>query len=233
MTSPDHSWDGSGELEYPRSDWDQYRQLDRLVDHWKRPGWGGGRRSYHWIIRFDDSPEVQRLAARCQARLGHLRTLDLAPVSSLHMTLQRVSFTDEITSAQALAVAAAANDRNAGLPPFAAIVGPLTGSADSVHFSVGPHRPFQLLRHAAAAATADVRGVAAVPAQPTNFDPHISIAYNHRPTAAKPVIEQVATVRSIPPVTVRIDAVSLVELRRDGHTYAWRQIAAVPLAGEG
>ncbi|GIM87335.1 2'-5' RNA ligase family protein [Salinispora arenicola] len=233
MSSAEGAGDGPDELEYIRSDWNRYRQLDRLVDHWQRPGWSAGRRSYHWIVRFDNRPTVQQLATRCQARLGHLNTLDLAPVESLHMTLQRVSFTDEITSSQALAVAAVATERCAAMRPFTATVGPLTGSANSVHLSVGPHRPFHLLRHAVVAATAHVRGAEAVPGHAATFDPHVSIAYNRRPTAAKPVIEQVATVRSLSPVTVQVDAISLVELRRDGHSYIWRQIMAVPLAGQG
>lgn len=225
--------DRPDEYGYIRSDWHRYRQLDRLVNHWERPGWEAGRRSYHWIVRFDGRPAVQRLVERCQARLGHLETLDLVPVESLHLTVQRVSFTDEITSSQALAVAAAATGRCASIRPFAATVGPLTGSANSVFLSVGPHRPFHLLRHAVVAATAHVRGAGAVPDHPTTFDPHVSIAYNRRPTVAKPVIEQVATVRSIPPVVVQVETVSLVELRRDDHTYLWRLIAAVPLAARG
>ncbi|WP_027644660.1 2'-5' RNA ligase family protein [Salinispora oceanensis] len=225
--------DRPDENEYIRSDWHRYRQLDRLVNHWERPGWEAGRRSYHWIVRFDERPAVQRLAERCQARLGNLETLDLVPVGSLHLTVQRVSFTDEITSSQALAVAAAASERCASIRPFAATVGPLTGSANSVFLNVGPHRPFHLLRQAVVAATAHVRGAEAVPDHPTTFDPHVSVAYNRRPTVAKPVIEQVATARSLPPVAVQVETVSLVELRRDGHTYLWRQIAAVPLAARG
>lgn len=225
--------DRPDENEYIRSDWRRYRQLDRLVNHWERPGWEAGRRSYHWIVRFDERPAVQRLAERCQARLGNLETLDLVPVGSLHLTVQRVSFTDEITSSQALAVAAAASERCASIRPFAATVGPLTGSANSVFLNVGPHWPFHLLRQAVVAATAHVRGAEAVPDHPATFDPHVSIAYNRRPTVAKPVIAQVATARSIPSVTVQVETVSLVELRRDGHTYLWRQIAAVPLAARG
>lgn len=217
--------------DYVRSDWNRYRQLDTLINHWNRPGWTNGRRSYHWIVRFDDHPAVRQLTTRCQDRLRHLPTLDLVPATSLHLTLQRVGFTDEITPATAHAVAAAARDRYAALPPFAATVGPLAGSAGAVRFSAGPHQPFHRLRDTAIDAVAQVRGLDAVPARTADFLPHVSIAYNSTATDAMPIIEQVAALRSLEPVTVPVEAVDLVELRRDGRAYAWRLIATAPLTG--
>lgn len=217
--------------DYIHADWDRYRQLSTLVNHWDRPGWTDGRRSYHWIVRFDDCPAVRALAARCQDQLRHLPTLDLVPATSLHLTLQRVGFTDQITTADAHAVAAAAREQYAAMPPVTTTIGPLAGSAGAVRFSAGPHQPLRRIRNTARTAVAEVLGTDAVSAPAADFVPHVSIAYNNTSVDAELIIEHVATLRTLATTTVQIDAVDLVELRRDGPSYVWGTVATVPLAG--
>lgn len=217
--------------EYVRVDWDQYRRLTTLVNHWDRPGWNGGRRSYHWIVRFDGDQAVRQLAARCQRHLHHLPTLDMVPAAGLHLTVQRIAFTDELSLGAAHAVAVAARDQYAALPAVTTTVGPLAGSTGAVRFSVGPHQPLRRIREVARAAIAYVRGTDAVAGRATDFVPHVSIAYNSRPIEARPIIEQVAMLRSLGSVTARIGAVDLVELRRDDRRYVWEPIVSVPLDG--
>ncbi len=231
MASADRQPPVTRASEYVRADWERYRRLTSLVNHWDRPGWNSGRRSYHWIVRFDDDPAVRRLAARCQQHLRHLPTLDLVPAAGLHLTVQRVAFTDEISISDAHAIADAAHDRYAALPVVTAMVGPLAGSSGAVRFSVGPHQPLRRIRETARDAIAQVRGADAVPARATDFVPHVSIAYNSRPTEARPIIQQVAMLRSLESVMVRIGAIDLVELRRDGRQYVWERIISVPLGG--
>jgi 2'-5' RNA ligase len=218
--------------DYVHADWDRYRQLSTLINHWDRPGWTDGRRSYHWIVRFDDCPVVRALTAHCQDHLRHLPTLDLVPATSLHMTLQRVAFIDQITTGDARVVAAAARERYADMPPVTTTIGPLAGSAGAVRFSAGPHRPLRRIRSVARAAIVAVRGTDADSAPAADFIPHVSIAYNNTPIGAQPIIEQVATLRSLAPVTVQIRAVDLVELRRDGPSYVWSPVVTVPLTGQ-
>jgi len=85
-------------------DWREYSQLEQLINHWDRPGWTPTRHSYHWLIALDD-PALQRLVERCQAGLGDLPMLDLVPLSSLHVTLERVGFADELTEDEACVTA--------------------------------------------------------------------------------------------------------------------------------
>ena len=76
-------------------DWSRYRALDRLANHWDRPGWSPGRRSYHWVSAVRPVPlRAASPTAYCQAALQHIATLDMVPMSSLHITLQRVAFTE-------------------------------------------------------------------------------------------------------------------------------------------
>ena len=216
--------------DYVHADWQRYRSLEHLINHWDRPGWTPGRRSYHWILSLAHQPELHALATACQQALTDIPTLDLVPVDDLHLTLQRAGFTDQLTPAEARTVAEAARPRCAALAPLRLTIGPLAGSAGAVRFSVGPHAPVVRVRAAVRAAIADVYGDHAVPARSTPFIPHASIAYNNTPTSAEPTVRCVAALRSLRPVTVCVETVDLVELRREHHRYTWHTVAAIPLS---
>ncbi|HEV7899971.1 MAG TPA: 2'-5' RNA ligase family protein [Planosporangium sp.] len=216
---------------YIAADWRRYQALDQIVNHWNRPGWVDGRHSYHWLLTFEQASELRVLAARCQAQLQELPGLDLVPLSSLHVTLQRVGFTDQIAPAEVHAIAEAGRVRCAALTPLVLRIGPLAGSAGAVRFSVGPHAPVGHVLNAVRAAVADVRGDGTLPDSDGNFIPHVSIAYSNADAPSAPVIQRVAALRSLGSVAARIDAVRLVELRRVGHSYAWEPVARVRLGG--
>ncbi|OLB80269.1 MAG: hypothetical protein AUI14_07315 [Actinobacteria bacterium 13_2_20CM_2_71_6] len=215
---------------YIADDWHRCQALERLVNHWNRPGWVDGGRSYHWLLSFRNQPEVRALAARCQAHLEDFRTLDLVPIASLHVTALRAGFTDEMSRAEAEAVAEAVSKRCATLAPMTLRVGPLAGSAGAVRFSAGPHEPVRRVLAELRAAMADVRGTEAPPDQPHPFIPHVSIAYSNTDMLAGPVIERVAALRELGFTTTRVDCVDLVELRREGRSYAWDTLSQVEFA---
>src|SRR2546430_695877 len=124
---------------YIADDWHRCQALERLVNHWNRPGWVDGGRSYHWLLSFRNQPEVRALAARCQAHLEDFRTLDLVPIASLHVTALRAGFTDEMSRAEAEAVGEAGSKRCAPLAPLTPPGGPPAGSAGAGSFSAGAH----------------------------------------------------------------------------------------------
>lgn len=217
--------------DYADEDWIRYRTLDYLINHWERSGWRPGRRSYHWMMCLGESEAVHKLANGCQAALGHIPTLDLVPAKGLHLTVQKVGFTDEVPAAQLDQIVAAAQRRLVVITPISLRVGPLAGSAGAVRFSAGPHPPVRNVRLALRQALAEVRGELAVPARATEFVPHVSIAYNNTPTDAAPIIDLVATLRSVAPVTTAIPSVDLVELRREHRSYAWDVLATATLGG--
>jgi hypothetical protein len=208
-------------------DWCLFAALDRLGNHWDRPEWTPGRRSFHWMLTFDHAYSLHALTARCQEQL-QLPVLDPVPVDGLHLTLQRVAFTDQISTVDLDRVTEAAAHGLASLTAFALMVGPVAGSAGAVRFSVQPWGPVVRLREAILGAIIEALGSDAV--RPSAFRPHVGIAYCNRPTDAEPVISAVAPLRALPTAPVEVAAVSLVELRRDGPTYRWDTVTRLPLA---
>jgi 2'-5' RNA ligase len=211
-------------------DWRSFAALDRLGNHWDRPGWTPGRRSYHWMLTFEDATGLHDLARRCQEQL-RLPVLDPVPLDGLHLTLQRVAFTDQISAADLDAVTDTAIHQLAGHTPFTLTVGPIAGSPGAVRFSVRPWEPVVRLREALLDAITLVLGPAAV--STSAFRPHVGIAYCNQPTDAEPVISAVAPLRALPPAHVTIATASLVELRRDDRTYRWETVTQLRLAQEG
>ncbi|RKR88394.1 2'-5' RNA ligase superfamily protein [Micromonospora pisi] len=229
MTPPDPTRLEIHSRDYVIADWNRYRTLDRLANHWDRPGWSNGRRSYHWILRFDQYPSLRRLTAYCQAALQHISTLDMAPMSSLHLTLQRVAFTDEIQPAVVDAIAAVAAGKYALVPPATITVGPLAGSPGAVRFSAGPHAPIVAVRKIARAAI----GYIHLAERTTAFVPHVSIAYSNSSHPAAAIIEQVASLRHADVAVVEVTSVELVELRREERAYAFDVLHSLPLQTAG
>lgn len=212
-------------------EWNRFQQVQRMVNHWDRPGWTPGRRSYHWMVMLGDVPALTALANRCQEQLRDLPHLDMVPTTSLHITMQRLAFTDEVSPAVAAAVVNDVRRRCVDFPAIPVEIGPLAGSPGAVRFSVGPPEPVSRLHDLIRESIAEVRGSTAPPEQASGFVPHVSIAYHNTPADARPLVQRVASLRHLPPVTTVIQSVDLVELRREGHRYVTTKQADVRLAG--
>ncbi|MGW3728885.1 2'-5' RNA ligase family protein [Streptomyces sp. NPDC000851] len=205
-------------------DWAAFSALPEMTDHWSRPGWFDGARAYYWMLTFPDASALTDLALRCQEVLAPLG-LDLIPEDGLHITLARVGGRDVVTRGRLDVLARTA----ARLLPsaFTLRAVPLAGSRGAVRFSVGPWRPLVRL-HAALLQAGRAEGL--TPPKPTaHFRPHLSVAYNNRRRDARPVVDAVASLRSLPAVDVEVADVQLVELRRDGVTYRWDVLESLPL----
>jgi 2'-5' RNA ligase len=209
-------------------DWNAFSELPSMTNHWERPGWRPGRRSYHWLLTFDDEPALQELARRCQQGLRHL-PLDLVPLDSLHLTLRRVGFTDELTPQRAHAVAKAVSERCQGLPPFPLAVGPLAGSRGAIRFSISPWDGLIDIRQRLHAEATDIVDGGRPPRRVDTFRPHISIAYCDRDLPLAPVLQAMVPLRRLAPVKVLVHTINLVVLRREGRAYRWRVQTRVPL----
>ncbi|WP_230203183.1 2'-5' RNA ligase family protein [Parafrankia discariae] len=166
-------------------DWHHFASIDRLDNHWNRPGWTPGRRSYHWMPTFQDATEPHTPADRCQRRL-RLPVLDSVPPDGLHLTLRRLAFTDQIGRADIGRAVEQTRARLAGTKPFSLTVGPLAGSSGALHFSVLPWAPPVAIRDGIIDAITAALGPAAVVVKPHGFRPHIGIAYCNSRTDAHP-----------------------------------------------
>ncbi|WTW98253.1 2'-5' RNA ligase family protein [Streptomycetaceae bacterium NBC_01309] len=188
-----------------------------MVNHWDRPGWTPGRRSYYWFLTFPDAPDLVSAAVELQDELAHFR-LDSIPADGLHVTMARLGFTDEVTDAH-LSAAVQATERVCGdLDPFDLMVGPLAGSPGAVRFSVAPWAPLIAIR--AALPSTSPRAA---------FRPHLGIAYSNRPMPAQPVIDAIAPLRSREPIYLPVRELHLVELRREHRAYRWDLVRSFPL----
>lgn len=205
-------------------DWERFRFLTTMTNHWDRPGWTPGRRSYHWLLTFDDTA-LRDLAAICQRQLREFDCLDRVPADRLHLTVRRLAFTDEIDTAAVATVAGRVAERCRRLPAFRVRVGPLAGSSGAVRFTVAPWEPLVDLRDAVDQVTV----ACGLPAVERRFRPHVGIAYCNRDVPAEPILRRVAGLRDLPPVEVPVVDLRLVRLYRDGRTYRWDTESIVPL----
>ncbi|MGY2036644.1 2'-5' RNA ligase family protein [Nocardia gipuzkoensis] len=208
------------------NDWTAFRQLGTLHDHWTLKSWEPGQSGYYWYLTFDD-PALTDLAERCQKSLSD-DGIDPVPLDALHMTLLSVGKVGDVSGEQLAGIVDAARARLAGVEPFDVEVGPLTGSRSALRFSVTPWDSLLKLHRTLREATATHRPTSRL-AETTELRPHLGIGYINRPQNAAALIADVAALRDLPPVTVQVSKVDLVELRRDGRQYRWTDRAVLPL----
>ncbi|GIJ51230.1 hypothetical protein Val02_81160 [Virgisporangium aliadipatigenens] len=205
-------------------DWRRFSALSRMANHWDRPGWTDGRQAYYWYLTFD-SPALRDLAVSCQRRLD-LPFLDPVPPFGIHLTMPRIGWSDEVSPAEVQRIAEAAVAECSAVRRFDLGVGPLSGSAGAVRFSVTPWEQLVLLHDRLRGAVASVLG----PGRPAaEFRPHVGIAYCNRAVPAAPLVARVATLRALPLVTVPVDRVELVLVRRQERAYAWTTLESLML----
>jgi 2'-5' RNA ligase len=209
------------------NDWDAFRQVGLMENHWERPGWTDGRRSFHWMLTFRNAVAVHELAADCQKRFARA-DLDHVDTETLHITLGRIGFTDEISRAKVDDLSSYAASRCGRLSRFAVHVGPLAGSRGALRFSVTPWTPLIELHRAISHATRDVLGQDEV-MDTSRFRPHLSIAYSNRRVSVADLLPQVEQCRSLAPVVTDISAVSVVELRRERSAYKYEELQQINL----
>jgi 2'-5' RNA ligase len=181
---------------------------------------------YTWHVTFADVPAVQELAASAQARLADLDGIDLVPGRWLHLTTQGVGFTDEITDADLAAITGGASARLAAIAPVPVTIGPARVASEGILCWVAPDGALTPMRDAIRAAIADVWGPQRVPDGPA-WAPHVSIAYSNAGGTADAFEAALDGVDAVAAMTV--DAVKLIRLGRDQHTYKWETLASVQL----
>jgi hypothetical protein len=201
----------------------------RMADHWWwRPGWRPGRRMYAFHFTFGDQPAVCELAAACQALLAGLPGLDPVPARWLHLTVQDVGFTDEVTDRDLTALVAAARRRLASLEAPRVTVGPAHAVTESIVLKVGPAGGLSAVRTGLRMAMCEV-----MPLHPVigrgQWWPHISVAYSSAMFPAAPY--ETALAGRSGSADVLLDTVRLITVGRDHHRYEWALRDTIPLHG--
>lgn len=215
-----------------RNDWEAFVELEHLRDHWSVKQWAPGRTGYYWYLTFDD-PALVDFAVEHQRSLG-LTGVDAVPSDGLHITVRSVGDTTAVLDEQVDVLVSLARERLSDVKPFDLTIGPLSGSRSAIRFSVAPWDPLLDLYRILSACSNELSPEHAprdVPDSSSRFRPHLGIAYNNTDRAAADVIAAVAALRGPERVSVRVDTVELVILRRDGRCYRWDTHAAIPLGG--
>ncbi|GAB1820078.1 2'-5' RNA ligase family protein [Herbidospora sp. RD11066] len=200
----------------------------QMADHWWwRPGWRVGRRGYAWHLTFRDAPDVHRIAEVYRQGLAQIEALVPVPDLSLHLTMQHIGFTDEVTEDDARAIVSAATRQLALLPPFELTLDKPVITREAVRWDVVPPEPVVEVRLAIRKAIAEVWPQ--VPGRDEGFVPHISIAYS---AAAIPYPTVAAVLETIvaAPATVRVENADLIEQHRDRRMYEWEKSTPVWLS---
>ncbi|GAA5099892.1 2'-5' RNA ligase family protein [Nocardia iowensis] len=208
------------------NDWSAFQHLPTVYDHWSLKPWSPGQAGYYWYLTFSD-PALVELASHCQTELAH-DGLDPVPLDGLHLTMLNIGRTDDVTGHELARIADAGRVAVASVKPFRLSVGPLTGSRSALRFSVTPWDQLLDLHRRLRSATAQHRDGSRL-AETAEFRPHLGVGYLNRRQDAQQLIKDVSELRELPPVTVRVHEIHLVELRRVNREYKWENRAVVAL----
>ncbi|MEW9556322.1 2'-5' RNA ligase family protein [Nonomuraea sp. NPDC050783] len=206
---------------------------DTTRDHWWwRPGWHVGRSFYTWHILVDDQPAVHEFAKHLQPELQATGALGPIPVEWLHMTMQGVGFTDEVSQEILDQIAAAVAERLAQLGPVPVTLGPPVVDAEGVNLPVHPAEAVDRVRRAVRDGIAAVCGTDQVPEAETGFRPHVSLAYSHAGGFPLAPIRDILA-RHAATISTVLKRATLIDINRDNRVYQWQIIRRVPFGPGG
>lgn len=201
----------------------------QLRDHWWwRPGWNPDRRFYTWHLTFDGQHQLHQLVATYQDALSTVPGLDLIPREWLHLTMQGVGFTDEVSTDDARAIADSAATRLATVPPVELTFHRPVIRPEAIALPPAPRDSLTTVRDTVRDGIADVWGADSVPETANQFDPHLSIAYSNTDGSTTAALDAV-THATPKPALITITEVRLIALRRDQHSYLWHTFARARL----
>jgi 2'-5' RNA ligase len=209
------------------------QDVDHVKNHWWwRPGWRTGRHFYACHITFEDEPAVRDLAAFYQEPLKALSGLDLIPPSWLHLTMQGIGFTDEISASEIGEVTAAISSHLTNVPRPRVTFDRPTVQPEAIYIPATPADAIDQVRNSVHEAIREVLGSERSPdsdiiAALESYRPHMSIAYINSSGPARPYIEALREA-SHHPVCFNLRTVSVLTFHRDNHMYEWTN--SIPVA---
>lgn len=202
------------------------QNVAQVSDHWWwRPGWRIGRRFYACHITFENAPKVRSLAATYQERLKGLDGLDLIPQPWLHLTMQGIGFTDEISNNEIESITTAISSRLAKMTRPVVTFGRPSVQTEAIFLPATPADGIKDVRKKTQQAIQEILGPDRSP--DTDIDkalhsyrPHMSIAYVNKTGSAASYVEALS--EALPdPVRQEIRTVSILTFHRDNRMYEW------------
>jgi len=209
------------------------QDVKEVKDHWWwRPGWQSGRHFYACHITFDNQPSIQSLVTTYQETVAAIPGLDLIPPTWLHLTMQGIGFTDEISDSEIDDITTRISDHLAPLTrPIVTFARPVV-QPEAILIPATPVDALDDVRRQTHEAIREVIGAERAPDSDLSqtletYMPHISIAYINKFGPAEPYIDALHSI-SHDPVTVPISTVSVLTFHRDNKMYEWTR--AIPIA---
>jgi 2'-5' RNA ligase len=197
-----------------------------VKDHWWwRSGWQSGRHFYACHITFDNQPSVQSLVTTYQKAVTDIPGLDLIPQMWLHLTMQGIGFTDEISNSEINEITERISDNLARLTqPIVTFARPVV-RPEAILIPATPVDALDDVRRHTHEAIREVIGAERAPDADLSqsletYRPHVSVAYINKAGSAEPYIEALHSI-SHDPVTVSIRTVSVLTFHRDNKMYEW------------
>jgi 2'-5' RNA ligase len=191
-----------------------------------------------WHLTFENAAELHQHVNAYQRSLDGLPGLNLVPAEWLHLTIQGVGYTDETTAESISAVVDAVRAEFAALSALDLTFGRPVILGEAIAIPPQPTEPLHQLLAAIRAGIGKAIGDDAVPSGPeqaAGFRPHLSIAYSHVDSDARPYAAALATVVR-PPVTATVTEATLIRQDRqlDPHwLYRWTTEATASLVPAG
>lgn len=219
------SLDDAGEIR--RNDWAAFSSLSRMENHWEVKPWPPGASNFYWYLTFGHDGSLASTARACQDALGSFPLRPVA-VETLHMTLLKVGGVDAVEGAVLERVVEKAGIALESVNRFELAVGPLTGSAGAIRFSVSPWSPVLDLVERLGAAQESEPGLGPVKSV-ENMRPHVGIAYSAARQSVAPILDRITALRELAPVTTSVKDVKLVRLWRTDTAYEWEEKATISL----
>jgi hypothetical protein len=209
----------------------------RIANHWyDRSGWEPGRLFDTWHLVFDE-PQVRNLVARCRIAVSELPGLNLVTDEWLHMTIQGVGWSDELTDAQRRAVVQCATEGMSDMREREIQLGPPIVKGEALVLPAMPTGFLQRIRNRLRSAIEEALGQPAWNAaeQAHGFQPHLSFAYARCDRDATPYT---AALDEVSPASVQIPVREIALIRQDRQLgphwrYVWNELARIPLATGG
>jgi len=149
--------------------------------------------------------------------------LDLVPQHWLHLTMQGVGFTHDLTQAELDRIIRAVENHLIRQPSFEVTFHRPLIRPEAVALVPQPVEPVIAVRTCIREAMSQALADAPVP-EGDAFQPHVSLAYSNGEHSTTDVIRALDEIAP-EPVQANIDQAALIELHRDNRMYEWRTIA--------
>lgn len=196
---------------------------------WWRPGWRPGRRMYTFFFTLSDIPEIaQRITAHYASALA-APYLDLIPPEWLHLTVQGVGFTDEVSDDEITILLEELRQRCLAFPPIVIAPDAPVVAEEGVVLKVGPLDDARKLRRTVRTVLTEVRDPSKLDGGEV-FTPHLTLAYSN---SDGPAMQIAGNLDGLPrlPVDLSFTQLQLVSLGRDRQMYEWDVVGNVALKG--